>query len=293
MKVARGGCDMASAKNEVAGSPPVRLHAFGDPTLRGEEGAPLDRLTRRTKRFAFLIYLATGEGRVPRRRDELLAMFWPESDKDAGLNALRQTLFVIRRELGPDSVLGVGAQELVVNWDRLASDVDAFYGALARGDLESALALYRGDFLSGFHVSGAPDFSFWVEDQRASLRDLAGRGAKDLARRAEAEHSLPGAVYWWRRAFDFYPYDESTLCRIMSLLTVSGNRTQALDAFERFRRRAELELGVAPSPLTLKLVGRIRAGGLDGRQRWLAERRRPEGDTGWSGSKRATDRAGY
>jgi DNA-binding SARP family transcriptional activator len=271
----------------------MKLHAFGDPTLRADDGTSYDGLTRQTKRFALLIYLACSEERTPHRRDELIATFWPESSKRSGLNSLRQALFVIRRELGADVTKGFGSQDVSINWNVLGSDVDAFYRALGTGSLEAALGLYRGDFLSGFYVSGASEFSFWVEEQRARLKDLAGRASKNLARRAEAEQSLPDAVYWWRRAFEFYPYDESTLCRIISLLAVSGNRAAALAEFERFRRRADRELGVAPSPLTMQVVNRVVDGAVDPTPEWLRERRQPGRGPAWSGSRRATDRATY
>jgi DNA-binding SARP family transcriptional activator len=271
----------------------MKLHAFGDPTLRAEDGTPLDGLTRQTKRFALLIYLACSEERTPHRRDELIATFWPESSKRSGLNSLRQALFVIRRQLGSNIITGTGTQDVSVNWSRLGSDVDAFYRALGAGSLQNALSLYRGDFLSGFYVSGASEFSFWVEEQRARLKDLAGRASMNLARRAEADQSLPDAVYWWRRAFEFYPYDESTLCRIISLLAVSGNRAAALAEFERFRRRADRELGVTPSPLTMQVVNRVSEGAVDRAPAWLHERRKPGRDPAWSGSRRATDRTTF
>lgn len=282
---------MAITINEPGSSPPMRLYAFGDPTLRAGDGSVLEGLTRRTKRFALLVYLTCSERRTPRRRDELIGTFWPESDKDSALNALRQTLFVIRNELGPKAVLGVGSQDISVNWDRLGSDVDAFYRALREGSLEAALDLYRGDFLSGFFVSGSSQFCFWAEDQRDRLRDLAGRASKNLARRAEALQSLPDAVYWWRRAFELYPYDEPTLRRLMSLQTVSGNRAAALADFERFQRRVDRELGVAPSPVTMQVAARIRERkeATGSTPQWLDERRRPGGARRWPGSRRATD----
>ncbi len=37
--------------------------------------------------------------------------------------------------------------------------------------LQSALALYRGDFLEGFYGRDAPDFEQWVLVQRANYRE--------------------------------------------------------------------------------------------------------------------------
>ncbi len=71
----------------------VRLRAFGDPVLVSSGGGHLDEVTRKTRRFALLIYL-TCQGRgEAHQRDEIVATFWPESDEARGRNALRQALF--------------------------------------------------------------------------------------------------------------------------------------------------------------------------------------------------------
>lgn len=269
----------------------IKLYAFGDPDLHAVDGTRLDGLVRQTKRFALLIYLAGSEDRAPRRRDDLIATFWPEADKARGLNALRQSLFVIRRELGPEIMTGNGSQEVSVNWDLLISDIDAFCRALRGGSPETALRIYKGEFLSGFHVSDTPEFGYWVDERRARFRDLASRAAENLARNAEAQRFLSDAIYWWRRALELNPYDEPTLCRIMALLAGSGNRGAALAEFERFRRRAENELGVELSSFTRDLAAKAANGTLADTPQWIGDRRGDGKGDSWSRFRRATDRA--
>src|SRR5690349_17785273 len=124
----------------------LRLNTFGGVSLRPVEGegAAEDRALPR-RGLAVLVLLAAGpEAGVS--RDTIVTYLWPESDDERARNALRQTLFTLRRELGaPDLVLG-GA-ELALNPAAVTSDVREFELARGVGDLERAAALYTGAFL--------------------------------------------------------------------------------------------------------------------------------------------------
>jgi len=52
---------------------------------------------------------------------------------------------------------------------------------------ERALELYRGGFLEGVHVSEAPEFERWVDQEREHLRRRATEAAQTLAERAADE----------------------------------------------------------------------------------------------------------
>ena len=252
----------------------IRLLAFGDPFLASEDGKHITGLSRGTRRFAVLIYLTCyGPGR-PHRRDQLVAVFWPESDSRRGRNALRQTLHVIRSQLGPDLLKGNGSDEVWVDPDQLECDVGMFQQLLVTGQPEAALQLYRGDFLAGFHLTGAPAFGFWVEEQRAHLRELAIRATQNLAYQAEGRRDLPSALYWWRRALELHPFDDTFIRRIITLLAASGNRGTALAEFNRFRDGLAAELGLEPSEETLRLLEKVTHEPPQSLPQWHGDRRR-------------------
>ncbi len=87
------------------------------------------------------------------RRDRLLALFWPELDQAQTRQALRQSLYVLRRSLGDDVLINRGAEEVGIARGALQCDVCAFTDLLDQNRLEDALALYRGDFLAGCSVA--------------------------------------------------------------------------------------------------------------------------------------------
>lgn len=252
----------------------LRICAFGKPSIFGADGARLDGIVRQSKRFAILLYLACDQRPGPHRRDELTAMFWPEADDQRGRNALRQTLHVLKEDLGPDVIVPGGDHELTVDPRRLECDARSFVLALQDGCLEAALRLYKGEFLQGFHLSGSPEFGFWAEDQRARLHEMAIRAAKNLAHTAEGERLVSEAVHWWRRALELQPFDEGVIRRVMALLAGSGNRCQAVAEYERFRHRMVSELEVEPSRETRELADIVSCASPEEIPVWVGDRRR-------------------
>jgi DNA-binding SARP family transcriptional activator len=252
----------------------VKLCAFGEPSLFAADGTRLDGIVRHNKRFALLLYLACGQRNGPHRRDELIAIFWPEADDRRARNSLRQSLHVLKDRIGAGFVVACGEQELCVDQGRLQCDVKQFLLALDQGALDVALKLYSGDFLEGFFLSDSPEFGFWAEEWRIRLRELAVRAAKNLAHTAEGDRSLHDALYWWRRTLELAPFDEPVVRRIMALLAGSGNRCEALAALDRFRRRMEAELGVEPSEETTEFAHLVSTAPLDRIPVWVGDRRR-------------------
>lgn len=268
----------------------IHLYALGEPAITGGNRARLEGLLRQTKRFSLLVYLSCAEKKRPLRRDELVAMFWPEADESRGRNALRQSLHVLRTAVGADVIRGNGTEEVRVDRDRFRSDVGAFCEAIRSNSPEAALGLYKGRFLSGFHLSHSPGFEAWVEAQRQFLHELAGNAAKDLAYRAEGTRHLTDALHWWTRALELDRFNEAVLRRLMALLAGSGNRGQAMSEFLRFRRKAQAELGVALSWRTLDLAGKISDGSEYVDIAWVEDRRKPDRPSNSSRNRRISDR---
>ena len=210
------------------------------------------------KRIALLAYLAvTGDG-AGRRRDELLAAFWPELGDDEARRALRQALHYLRRALGPDVIVGEG-DEVAIRRDALRCDAVAFEQLAQSGDAEGALALYRGDFLQGFYVPDvAPEYEEWVERTRARLRRRAAAVAWLAAEAAEHVGDGERAVERARRACELELDQEAGWRKLMKLQQRLGDRAGALRSFGELYERLDKEFGVRPSPETAAVADSIR-----------------------------------
>src|SRR5688500_3404830 len=121
----------------------TRLRLLGGVDLRTETGEELRGVLAQPGQLALLAYLAAARPRGFHRRDKLIGLFWPETTQERARNALRQAVHRLRRALGPELLVGRGAEELGLVTDRIWCDVGAFEERLAAGDTAGALELYR------------------------------------------------------------------------------------------------------------------------------------------------------
>src|SRR5687768_4743651 len=182
----------------------IRLRTLGSMRLESPDGEEAAAVLAQPKRFALLVYLTIAQPRGPRRRDTLLAMFWPELDQSRARHALSQSLHFLRQRLGAD-VIVAGAEDVAVDPEQIGCDVHDFDRAIADGQLERALDLYQGDFLSRFHLADAAEFEQWADGERTRLRVAAIGAAHRCAERAiSGDRALEG-VTWASRALALDP----------------------------------------------------------------------------------------
>lgn len=160
----------------------------------------------------------------------------------------------LRHGLGAGVLTSRGTDEVGLDAMRLWCDAADFEVALAAGDLERALELYRGDLLPGFFVSEAPEFERWLEDTRRHARTRAAEAAWLLAAREETGGDRRSAVRWGRRAVVLAPDDEGALRRLLELHLRLGDRPGALRAYEEFVGRLKRDFDVEPSAETQAVI---------------------------------------
>lgn len=235
----------------------IRLTILGTLDLRSADGAAATALLVQPKRLALLAYLCVAPGDY-HRRDTLLGLFWPDADAEHARTSLRKALHLLRRGLGREAVMSRGDDELGVDRRAMWCDVTAFRAAIDAGRLEDALALYGGDLLPGFFISGAAEFERWLEGERARLRQAAARAACQLADRHQAGGRLKAAVEWARRAVALSEPDERLVRGLIELLDRSGDLLGAIAAYDAFVRTLASDYDLQPSAETKALVERIR-----------------------------------
>lgn len=235
----------------------IELSTFGSLEFRDAAAGPMERLLAQPKRAALLTYLMLARPRGFHRRDELLAIFWPENDAASARSALSRSLSFLRSELPERVILTRGMQEIGVAAESVRADVVLFERAIAREDHSQAMEYYRGPFLHGFHLGAVPDFDRWMEAERERLREEASRVAWLLARsQIEAGH-FTDAERTAQRALTWSPTDESAV-RDFLLALAPGDRAAAVRFYERFAAMLREDLDLEPSPQTMAVVESIR-----------------------------------
>jgi predicted ATPase/DNA-binding SARP family transcriptional activator len=123
--------------------------------------------------------------------------------------------------------------------------------------LAEAVALYRGDFLSGFTLRDSPGFDDWQFFQTQGLRDqlagALGRLASGHASLGEYEAAIAFARQWV--ALD--PLHEPAHRCLMRLYTWSGQPTAALRQYAECEQVLQEGLGVSPQEETSGLYRTI------------------------------------
>ncbi|HTL05265.1 MAG TPA: protein kinase, partial [Gemmatimonadales bacterium] len=238
----------------------LRLRTFGSVGLETADGRAVGAVLAQPKRLALLAYLAAAQPAGVHRRDNLLALFWPDLDDDRARDALNQALRFLRQALGAETLVSRGAEEVGIDPARLWCDAVAFRAALDASRPDQAMELYRGEFLQGFFIEEGGGFEEWMERERAALHDLAVRGARRLSDQLAADGSLTLAMTWGKRALELAPDDERALRRLLRLFDKAGDRAGAFRLYEAFARRFEEEFGAQPSPETRALAEQLKAG---------------------------------
>jgi len=219
-------------------------------------GVPLSGEAAQRRRVALLTLLVTPALR-PVSRDRLIGWLWPDHDPDSARHLLSAALHVLRKALGADALLTNG-DDVALSAAHVRSDVAAFREALAAGETERALALYRGDFMEGFFVNGAADFAQWVDGEREELRRLYGGELERAAQlRTEAGNGA-AAVEAWRRRAALDPYDGRVALELMRALAAAGQRTAAIQHARVHAQLLEQEFGAAPDPQVEALAAALR-----------------------------------
>lgn len=232
------------------------LRLLGAIELRTSSGSVGERDLTQPKRVALLVYLALAEPSGLHARDRLVTLFWPEADEVSSRHSLRNALHALRRSLGDDAIVARGEAWVGLDFGALRCDVLELRAHLAAGRVDEALALWKGELARGFHVSGAPDFERWLDEERASL----GRMVRAAAwKQADAREGAGGAgLDAVRRAMRLDPGNEPGARRLMQMLAAAGDRSGALRVYQDLVAWLAHELEAEPSGETRALASRLR-----------------------------------
>ena len=229
--------------------------------LEGSGPAEFTDLLQGPKRAALLVYLATARPAGFKRRDTLLALFWPDLDQQRARHALRNTLHSLRKALGQESVCSRGTEEVGLCDGAVWSDAGAFETAVAEERFEDAVELYGGEFLADVHVPDvAPEFGQWVDGERDRLARGYSTALERVAEQREADGDFRGAARCWLQLTAHEWMNSRLVMRLMNSLASAGERARALQEAERYAARMAEEFEAEPEASVMALADELRAG---------------------------------
>lgn len=225
------------------------------------------------KAQALLIYLVVTGRACPRAT--LATLFWGDYGETSARRSLSKALSNLRQLVGDflqidrhSAAFRMSSQ----HWVDVVHFVQALEGiathapsvqtgpVLMGRDQQQAVALYRGEFLSGFQVADAPDFEAWMRRERHRLHRLCCEALIHFIQQTSAANAWTQAIGWTEQLLQLEPADEDAHRQLMMLYSLMGQRNRALVQYTACCEVLARELDVAPAAETVSLFQEIREG---------------------------------
>jgi DNA-binding SARP family transcriptional activator len=246
------------------------LYLLGAPFIE-VDGAAVS-LPRR-KALAIAAFLALSD-RV-QSRATLATLLWPDLDETGARNALRATLPLLTK-ITAVPWLETDRNTFALNSQWVWSDVQEFTACLVQirrhvhyneapctkciAAMESAIKLYRGDFLTGFSLSDSLEFDNWQSTKREWLHQEYIQMLRRLAEYYSVPH-IESALVYARRWLEVDPINEVAHRLLIRLYVLNGQRADALRQYQECVHLLDAELATRPEDETVALGNLIRDGG--------------------------------
>lgn len=253
----------------------LKLYLLGRPYVE-VDGVEI-HLSRR-KNLGLLAYLARAA--EPRRREELIMLFWPELDARHAQTALRRDLWVLRNTVGNAALIVTNETIGLATTDAVWCDASAFQQLVAangqllhdqqQGDLENgntraieqlvaAVQLYRDNFMAGFSLRDSSDFDEWQLAQTEALRHDLLVTLSTLIAIYQQQSNRDLAISYAKRLLEIDPLHEPAHQQLMTLYAAEGRYAAALQQYERCAEVLAAQVGARPTSAMRQLYHAMKA----------------------------------
>jgi LuxR family maltose regulon positive regulatory protein len=244
----------------------LTLNMLGPVEIFRDPARPLAADAWTTKRARDILCFIASRRHRRASKDTIIDTFWGESDFEAVEKNFHPTVSHIRKALNSNQPL---KQNFLLYRDgdyqlnsefSYSIDTEEFDRLVAEGETarrardfdrcislyESAIALYRGEFMQG-------SYDDWVEEQRSFYRDQHLRLLEALAAVAQKAEDWTRSLHLAQQILRDDPFREDVHCMIMRAHAGQGNRHAVKEQYEILRKLLKKELGVEPAAETQRI----------------------------------------
>ncbi|RMD50143.1 MAG: hypothetical protein D6835_04715, partial [Candidatus Thermofonsia bacterium] len=206
-----------------------------------------------------------------------MTLLWPEKSERLARQNLRQTLSRMHQALGfstrnspffeitPETIQFKAKETFVTDAQTFLKlsakmSVQLQNGRLPdniRQQLETAVSLYRGEFLAGFNLGHSSLFEEWALAQRQLLEERFLDILQRLGHHYLVCQQWPAARQHIERLLTLAPWREEAHRQMMQLLAWTGQRSAALVQYQQCCQILAKELNVLPAAKTEALYRQI------------------------------------
>ncbi|RAK10623.1 DNA-binding SARP family transcriptional activator [Halanaerobium saccharolyticum] len=198
--------------------------------------------------------------------EELVDVFWEESDLEDGKNKLYNTIYLLRRSLAKDgipkdiieSVSGGysinSSYQIWTDWEYFEKKTNQLIHGedLAVEELEHLFQLYRGDFFHSLRYEG------WTEIQREKLRENYLTLIGVLSEKLFTAQKYRDTVNYLHSGIRYDPYRENFYLLYIKALVKLGRIAEAINSYKKCEKILKEELDVLPGQKLKEEYHRIR-----------------------------------
>jgi predicted ATPase/DNA-binding SARP family transcriptional activator len=249
----------------------LSIFLFGKPQIT-LDGLPVTIPTARA--IPIIAYLAiTGESQS---RETLATLLWSDSTQKQALAALRTTLWRLK-SAGLEDWITLDRNEIKLNHQKnIEIDVINFKALLDKCGthghplsqiclyctpaLTAANGLYRGEFMSGFNISKAPNFDDWRMQHSEILHAQHLDALERLVKCHRTFGDLNLAIHYARLWLNYDRLNENAYYQLLQLYSITGQRTAGISLYKHYKQILARELGVEPTDELTSLYKQLQAG---------------------------------
>lgn len=219
-----------------------------------------------SKRALYLLMYLVLERKRKVSGEELVDVFWPESDVEDGKNKLYNTIYLLRRSLNRDgipkdiveSVSGGYSisddYEIWTDWEYFEEEVNKLLKGedLSIKKLKELFEIYRGDFYSNLK------YEDWTELHRENLREYFLNLIEILTNKLYQKQNYRDTVNYLHKGIEYDPYRENFYLLYIKALVKLGRIAEAINSYKKCEKILKEELDLLPGQELNNVYHRIK-----------------------------------
>src|SRR6056297_211767 len=247
---------------EVINFSKLHFSLLGSPDIYFGEDCITEEFS--SKSLALVFYLIMNNNKCF-TRDFLGNLLWPGSSRKATYSNLRYNLWKI------SNIFEKYHELPVINSknDRIAF-CDGVKYTLDVGDLRKLMdhkdiinvkkvkMMYTGDFLEGFYLKKCLEYNDWIFYERESIQRLYYEILEDLLKKYKQKNLFYESIDILKTMLQINPFNEKLYQEIIELFLKKGDKTDALNYYNKCVNTLRENLNISPKKSTRNLLDRIK-----------------------------------
>jgi DNA-binding SARP family transcriptional activator len=186
--------------------------------------------------------------------EELVDIFWPESELEDGKNKLYNTIYLLRTSLKKggipkdvvESLNGAYSvskkYQIWTDWEYFEQKINSIIlgKEFSSKEMQSIFDMYRGDYFSSLKYEG------WTELNREKLREYFLILIEKLTEKLYNNDKYRDTVNYLHKGIEYDPYRENFYLLYIKALVKMGRIAEAINSYKKCERILKEELNVPP-----------------------------------------------